>query len=171
MSRFETLISADRIAARVAELGAAIRSVHGTEEIILVGVLRGSVIFLADLCRAIPGDVRLEFLGVSSYEGTRSTGAVRITHDLEADIQGRHVVIVEDIVDTGLTLDFLLRQLEARNPASLAVACLLDKPSRRKTPVPVDWVGFTIEDLFVIGYGLDLDQRYRNLPDVAIYRP
>ncbi len=171
MSRFETLIPAARIRERVAELGREIRGAVGDSELVMVGVLRGSVVFLADLCRAIDGDVRLEFLGVSSYEGSESTGTVRITHDLSADIAGRHVLIVEDIVDTGLTLDFLRRTLLARRPASLRTVALLDKPSRRTTEVPVEWVGFTIEDLFVVGYGLDYDQRYRNLPHVAVYSP
>jgi hypoxanthine phosphoribosyltransferase len=171
MSHYETLISPEQIAARCAELGKEIRDAHGDAEITLVGVLRGSVIFLADLCRHIPGDVRLEFLGVASYEGTKSTGTVRITHDLSASIEGRHVVVVEDIVDTGLTLDFLLRTLAERRPASLRTASLLDKPAKRTTEVPVEWVGFSIEDHFVVGYGLDLDQRYRNLPMVAIYHP
>ncbi len=171
MSSFKTLISAEQIAARIQELGAEIRETIGDHEIVLVGVLRGSILFMSDLCRAIDGDVRLEFLGVSSYSGTESTGTVRITHDLGADIRDKHVVIVEDIVDTGLTLDFLLRTLRARNPATLRTASLLDKPSRRTIDVPVEWVGFPIEDHFVIGYGLDYDQRYRNLPDVVIFAP
>lgn len=171
MADYQTLISADEIDERVQTLGREIRRTIGDDEIILVGVLRGSVIFMADLARAIDGRVRFEFLGVSSYEGTQSTGTVRITHDLSADIAGKHVVIVEDIVDTGLTLDFLIRTLGTRKPASLRTAALLDKPSRRTIDVPVEWIGFSIEDHFVIGYGLDFDQHYRNLPDVAIYKP
>ena len=159
------------LATRIAELGRQIRADYGDEPIVAICVLKGSILFTADLIRAIGGDVRIEFLGVSSYKGTESTGSVRITHDLSADIADRHVVVVEDIVDTGLTLDFMLRTLGQRNPASLRTAALLDKPARRKIEVPVEWVGFSIPDHFVIGYGLDLDQRYRNLPDVAIYHP
>jgi hypoxanthine phosphoribosyltransferase len=164
-----TLFSPEAIAARVAELGPAIREAFGDDPITAVCVLKGSVLFASDLVRVIPGDVRLEFLGVSSYEGTESTGHVRITHDLRASIAGRSVLVVEDIVDTGLTLHYLLGQLRARDPKALKVASLLDKPSRRRVPVSADFVGFTIPDEFVIGYGLDLDERYRNLPFVAIY--
>jgi hypoxanthine phosphoribosyltransferase len=164
-----TMFSAEEIAARIAELGPAIRAASGDVPITAICVLKGSVLFAADLVRAIPGDVRLEFLGVSSYEGTASTGHVQITHDLRASIAGRHCLVVEDIVDTGLTLHYLLGQLRAREPASLRVASLLDKPSRRRVAVEPDFVGFTIPDAFVIGYGLDLDERYRNLPYVAIY--
>jgi hypoxanthine phosphoribosyltransferase len=167
----EPMIDAARIAARIAELGKEIRATVGDEPIVCVGVLKGSFLFLADLMRAIPGDVRCDFLGVSSYHGTASTGVVRITHDLPSNIEGRHVLIVEDIVDTGLTLDFLLRTLEVRGPRSLRVCALLDKPSRRKVPATLDFVGFTIPDAFVVGYGLDLDERFRGLPFVGIYRP
>jgi len=165
------LISVERIAARVAQLGSQIRADVGDQPIVLIGVLKGSVVFMADLARAIPGDLSMEFLGVSSYVGTTSTGTVRITHDLAAEIAGKHVLVVEDIVDTGLTLDYLVRTLQQRKPASLRVATLLDKPARRTTPVQVDYVGFQIPDSFVIGYGLDLDQRYRNLPYVAVFTP
>ena len=171
MAHHTPRLSAEAIAARIAELGPQIRRDVGEGTITLIGVLRGSVLFMADLCRAIPGDVRLEFLGVSSYQGTESTGTVRITHDLSTDIQGKNVVIVEDIVDTGLTLDYLLRALGQRHPAQLKTAALLDKPSRRQVEVPVDWVGFPIPDHFVIGYGLDLDQQFRNLDHIAIYHP
>ena len=171
MPHITPLFTAEQIAARVAEMGPAIREAVGDGEITIVCVLRGSVLFTADLCRAIPGKVRLEFLGVSSYKGTTSTGTVRITHDLSVPLDGRDVVVVEDIVDTGLTLDFLLRTLKARAPKSLRTAALLDKPSRRKVDVPVEWVGFQIPDHFVVGYGLDLDQHYRNLPYVGLYHP
>ena len=167
----ETLISAEQIAERVAELGAQIRTDYGDEEITLIGVLKGSILFMADLARAISGDVQLEFLGVSSYVGTKSTGQVRITHDLSADITGRNIVLVEDIVDTGLTLKFLIATLNQRNPKSLRVVTLLDKPAHRSNDVPVDYVGFKIPDAFVIGYGLDLDQRYRNLPSIEVFTP
>jgi hypoxanthine phosphoribosyltransferase len=169
MARISTLIDEARIAARVRELGAQIRADAGDAPITLVGVLKGSFLFLADLARAIEGPVTVEFLGVSSYHGgTHSTGAVQLTQDLRAPIAGRYVVVIEDIVDTGLTLDYLLRMLKARDPASIRVATLLDKPSRRQLPVEADYVGFTIPDVFVIGYGLDLDEFERNLPYVAV---
>jgi hypoxanthine phosphoribosyltransferase len=172
MANFHPLIEEARIAARVRELGAQLRADHGDAAITLVAVLKGSFLFLADLARAIPGDVRVEFLGVASYHGgTESSGAVRITHDLRSPLEGRHVVLVEDIVDTGRTVDYLRRMLAVRNPASLRVASLLDKPSRREVPVEVDYVGFTIPDAFVVGYGLDLGELYRNLPYVAVYEP
>ncbi|MEQ1501691.1 MAG: hypoxanthine phosphoribosyltransferase, partial [Myxococcota bacterium] len=163
--RLEVLLDARSIAARIAELGVEIRGWYPPEATItVVGVLKGSFLFMADLVRSIDGPVACEFLGVSSYEGENSSGAVQITHDLRADIAGKHVLLVEDIVDTGLTLEYLRRMLGARGPASLRVVALLDKPSRRKVPVEVDRVGFEIPDLFVVGYGLDLDQLYRNLP-------
>jgi hypoxanthine phosphoribosyltransferase len=169
-STLEVLIDADRIAARVKELGAQIRQQAGPDTALLVvGVLKGSFLFMADLVRAIDGPVRCDFLGVASYEGTSSTGAVQLTHDLRTDIAGEHVILVEDIVDTGLTLDYLLRNLHARGPASLKVVALLDKPERRQVTVPVDMVGFAIPDAFVIGYGLDLDQLYRNLPFIGVF--
>jgi len=172
MANFHPLIEEARIAARVKDLGAQLREDHGDAAITLVAVLKGSFLFLADLARAIPGDVRVEFLGVASYHGgTESSGAVRITHDLRSPLEGRHVVLVEDIVDTGRTVDYLRRMLAVRNPASLRVASLLDKPSRREVPVEVDYVGFTIPDAFVVGYGLDLGELYRNLPYVAVYEP
>ena len=167
----EPMFTAEQIAARVAELGAQITGDYaatGVREVVVVGVLKGSVIFLADLVRKLDLDVRIELLGVSSYEGSESTGSVRITSDLRADISGRHVLLVEDIVDTGLTLEYLRRALDVRGPASLKVASLLDKPSRRKVTVDADYTGFTIPDRFVIGYGLDYDQRYRQLPYIAV---
>jgi hypoxanthine phosphoribosyltransferase len=170
-ARIETLIDADRIADRIEQMGLEIREVFGKEPITLVGVLKGSFVFMADLMRAIPGDVRCEFLGVSSYHGTSSTGVVRITHDLNVSIESKHVLIVEDIVDTGLTLDFLLRTLEVRGPRTLKVAAFLDKPSKRKAEVPVHFTGFSIPDAFVVGYGLDLDERFRGLPYVGVYKP
>lgn len=166
----EPMFDAGQIAARIAEMGAEIRAAIGDQPIVAVGILKGSFLFLADLVRQIPGDVRIEFLGVSSYDGTESSGVVRITHDLQTPIEGAHVLVVEDIVDTGLTLDFLLRTLECRGPTTLHVAALLDKPSRRRVDVPVHFVGFTIPDAFVVGYGLDLDQQFRNLPYVGVLR-
>ncbi|HHO49608.1 MAG TPA: hypoxanthine phosphoribosyltransferase [Deltaproteobacteria bacterium] len=165
----QVLFDPAQIATRVRQMGAEIQGWYDPgEAIMVVGVLKGSFVFMADLVRALDGPINCEFLGVSSYVGTHSSGAVQITQDLRADIADKHVLIVEDIVDTGLTLDYLRRTLMARNPASLRVVALLDKPSRRKIEVEVDLVGFTIEDLFVVGFGLDLDQRYRNLPYVAV---
>lgn len=165
----KVLFDADTLGSRIRTLGAQIRADHGEDPLVAVCVLKGSVLFAADLVRAIPGDVRLEFLGVSSYSGTESTGDVRITHDLRASVRGARVLIIEDIVDTGLTLDYLLRAFQVREPASLKVATLLDKPSRRRAPVVPDYTGFVIDDHFVVGFGLDLDERYRNLPFVGIY--
>jgi hypoxanthine phosphoribosyltransferase len=173
VTTLEPLFSSEEIGARVLELGQEITTFYrkiGAREVVAVGVLKGSVLFLADLVRQLDLDVRIEVLGVSSYEGTSSTGNVRITHDLRADITGRHVLLVEDIVDTGLTLEFLRKVLEVREPSSLCVASLLDKPSRRKVTVDVDFVGFTIPDRFVVGYGLDFEQRYRQLPYIAVVK-
>ncbi len=169
MPTLTPLISAASIAERVRVLGLAIRATYGPEDpIALIGILKGSFVFLADLARAIPGPVEVEFLGVSSYVGSESSGSVRITHDLRTDIAGRHCLLVEDIADTGLTLDYLRRVLEVRKPTSLRVATFLDKPSRRIVPITLDFIGFSIPDHFVVGYGLDYDQRYRNLPEVSV---
>jgi hypoxanthine phosphoribosyltransferase len=164
------LISADQLRARIKELGAELTELYAGETIVCIGVLKGSALFLADLIREIDTPLEIDFLGVSSYQGTTSSGVVRITHDLRSSIEGRNVLIVEDIVDTGLTLSYLLRNLSSRNPKSLRVATLLDKPSRRKVEVPIDYAGFQIPDEFVIGYGLDLDELYRNLPYIGIYQ-
>jgi hypoxanthine phosphoribosyltransferase len=166
------LISEERLQARIQELGRQIRAEYGDEPITCIGVLKGSFIFMADLVRAIGGDVRCEFLGVSSYHGgTRSTGVVRITEDLNNPIEGHHCLVVEDIVDTGLTLDYLLRTLEVRGPKSVKTCALLDKAARREVDVNADYVGFSIPDEFVVGFGLDLGERFRNLPHVAVYTP
>ena len=167
----KTLFDADTLHSRIQELGKQIRADYGDEPITAICVLKGSVLFTADLIRAIGGDVRIEFLGVSSYEGTESTGQVRITHDLKDSVRGKHVLIVEDIVDTGLTLEYLIATLAMREPASLKVASLLTKPARRTVEVEADYCGFVIEDHFVVGYGLDLDERYRNLGWIGIYEP
>ena len=167
----KTLFSEEALRARIEVLGHQIRADYGDEPITAICVLKGSFMFLADLVRAIGGDVQIEFLGVSSYKGTESSGEVRITHDLKASIEDQNVLIIEDIVDTGLTLEYLHRMLLVRRPKTLRVAALLDKPARRKVTVPVDYIGFPIEDQFVIGYGLDLDERFRNLPFVGIYEP
>lgn len=166
------LLTAEQLHTRIQKLGAQIRADFPDETITLIAVLKGSFMFLADLARAIPGNVRVEFLGVASYHGgTSSSGVVQITQDLRSDIRGTVCLLVEDIVDTGLTMDYLLRMLEVRGPRVLKVVSLLDKPSNRETEVQVDYVAFSIPDEFVVGYGLDLGELYRNLPYVAIYHP
>jgi hypoxanthine phosphoribosyltransferase len=166
----ETLITADRIQERVRELAAEIeRDYPAEEEIHLVGVLKGGFVFMADLVRAMSARVTLDFIAVSSYaQSRRSSGEVRLLKDLDSRLEGRHVVIVEDIVDTGLTLTYLQDILRARAPRTLRTACLLNKPSRRVVDVAVDYVGFTIEDRFVVGYGLDFAEKYRNLNYIAV---
>jgi hypoxanthine phosphoribosyltransferase len=164
----QPLISADDIQQRVRAMGAEIARDHPLG-VHLIGVLKGACIFLADLARAIEVDVTIDFIAVSSYgSSTRSSGQVQLLKDLDIALEGRAVVIVEDIVDTGLTLTYLRDILKARAPRSLRTACLLSKPSRRQVDVPVDYVGFTIEDQFVVGYGLDHHDRYRNLPHIAV---
>ena len=167
--RLVTLYSAERITERVKELGKQIREDYGSETPVLVCVLKGSFVFTADLARAIEGDVRIEFLGVRSYgEDTKSSGVVQITHDLSHPIEGEDVLIVEDIVDTGLTISHLLDLLRTRKPASVKVCALLHKPARTRIQVPIDYLGFTIEDKFVVGYGLDWAERFRNLPFIGV---
>lgn len=168
----ETMISAEEIASRIQELGAEISKAYEGKTITVICVLKGSFVFTADLVRAMSEHpIEVLFLGVSSYEGTSSSGAVRITHDLHSSLAGKHCLIVEDIVDTGLTLRYLRDILELREPATLQIAALLDKPERRKVAIEADYVGFVIPDKFVIGYGLDFDQKYRNLPFVGIMTP
>jgi hypoxanthine phosphoribosyltransferase len=170
--RLSTLISEEDLQKRIAALGAQIRADFEGETITCIGVLKGSFLFMADLVRRIGGDVRCEFLGVSSYHGgTRSTGVVQITQDLRFPIEGQHCLIIEDIIDTGLTLDYLHRMLSVRGPKSLKMVTLLDKPARREVNLTPDYVGFSIPDEFVVGYGLDLGELYRNLPYIAIYTP
>jgi hypoxanthine phosphoribosyltransferase len=164
----EILLSGDQIQKRVAELAAEIRR-DFPDDLHLVAVLKGAFIFLSDLVRHMSGHVSLDFMAVSSYaKGTTSSGEVRLQKDLDTTLDGKNVVIIEDIVDTGLTLNYLQDILRARNPRSLRTACLLSKPSRRRTDVKVEYIGFTIEDRFVVGYGLDYGERYRNLPHIAV---
>lgn len=164
------LLDGATIQARVRELAAEIERDHPVgEEIHLVCVLKGGFMFLADLVRAMSPRVTLDFIAVSSYaKGTRSSGEVRMLKDLDSGLQGRHIVIVEDIVDTGLTLIYLQEILRARAPKTLRTACLLSKPSRRQVDVTVEYIGFTIEDRFVVGYGLDYAEKYRNLSHIAV---
>ena len=163
-----TLISEAALQARVKEVAQQIRREAGSEPILLLGVLKGAFMFMADVMRQIDGDVTCDFISVSSYVGTTSSGEVQIRKDVDSPLEGRRVIIVEDIVDTGLTLHYLQGILQNRNPSSLKTACLLSKPSRRKTAVPVDYVGFEIEDKFVVGYGLDFNEQYRNLPYIGV---
>jgi hypoxanthine phosphoribosyltransferase len=162
------LIDEAALQARVKEVAQEIRRDAGDEPILLLGVLKGAFMFMADLMRQIGGDVTCDFISVSSYEGTTSSGEVQIKKDVDSPLEGRTVIIVEDIVDTGLTLNYLQGILQKRNPKSLKTACLLSKPSRRKATVPVDYIGFEIEDRFVVGYGLDFNERYRNLPYIGL---
>jgi hypoxanthine phosphoribosyltransferase len=164
------LLDAETIQARVRELAVEIESDYPDgEDIHLVGVLKGAFVFMADLVRAMTPRVSLDFIAVSSYvKSTKSSGEVRLLKDLDFGLQGRHVIIVEDIVDTGLTLTYLQDILRARSPKTLRTACLLSKPSRRQVDVAVEYIGFTIEDRFVVGYGLDYAERYRNLSYIAV---
>jgi hypoxanthine phosphoribosyltransferase len=163
------LLAAETIAARVSQLGQDIARDIPAGPLTVIGVLRGAFVFMADLVRAIPRPLRCDFLGVRSYgDATVSSGIVEITSDLLLPIEGEHVLLVEDIVDTGLTLRYLLEILEARRPASLRVCALLSKPSRRRVEVKIQHVGFEIEDRFVVGYGLDAAQQFRNLPHIAV---
>jgi hypoxanthine phosphoribosyltransferase len=164
----EILLSEDQIRKRVAEMALEIRR-DFPDDVHVIAVLKGAFMFLSDLVRHIPGYVSLDFLAASSYaKGTTSSGEVRLLKDLDTSLEGKNVVIVEDIVDTGLTLHYLQDILRARGPKSLRTACLLSKPSRRKIEVKVEYVGFTIEDRFVVGYGLDYAEEYRNLPHIAV---
>lgn len=168
-ARPTVLIGHDELAARVASLSEEIRRDFPGGQVHFICVLKGAVLFLADLIRAMNTKVTIDFLAVSSYGGgTTSSGEVRLIKDLDFGLEGRDVIIVEDIVDTGLTLHYLQEILQARGPRTLKTACLLSKPSRRKIDVTVDYVGFTIEDRFVVGYGLDYAEQYRNLPYIGI---
>jgi hypoxanthine phosphoribosyltransferase len=164
----EVLVSAEDLQRRVRELGEQISRDYGGRPLLLVGVLKGAVFFLSDLMRFIDIPVEIDFMAVASYgSATDSSGVVRILKDLDAAIEGRDVLIVEDIIDSGLTLQYLLRNLGSRNPRTLEVCALLVKPARRKVDLPSRYIGFEIEDRFVVGYGLDYGERYRNLPFVA----
>jgi hypoxanthine phosphoribosyltransferase len=169
---FVELISADAIARRVVELGAQLTADYQdkakTADVVVLGVLKGSVIFMADLVRAVGLPIFLDFIGISSYgDATSSSGVVQITQDLSRPIEGRHVIIVEDIVDTGHTVHYLMENLATRRPASLALCSLLHKPDRAERDVKIDYLGFTIPNKFVVGYGLDVAQQYRNLPFIG----
>jgi hypoxanthine phosphoribosyltransferase len=163
------LISAEEIAERVSRLGPEISRTVPPGDLTVVGILRGAFIFMADLVRAIPREIRCDFLGVRSYgDATETSGIVEITTDVGLPLEGQHVLLVEDIVDTGLTLKYLLNVLAARNPKSLHVCALLSKPSRRRVEVPVHFLGFEVPDVFVVGYGLDARQQHRHLRHIAV---
>ena len=166
------LIGEEELQARIAELGEEISAAYGDRELLLIGVLKGAVFFMADLMRKLTVPCEIDFMAISSYgAATDSSGVVRILKDLDINIEGRHVLVVEDIIDSGLTLSYLMRALEAREPASLEICALLTKPERREIDVDVRWVGFEIPNRFVIGYGLDFAERYRNLPYVGVLHP
>ncbi len=165
----EILIEEDRLQARIRELGRELSADYEGRELLLVGVLKGAVFFMADLMRSLSVPCEIDFMAISSYgASTGSSGVVRILKDLDINIENRHVLVVEDIIDSGLTLSYLLRNLESRKPASLEICALLTKPSRREIDVRVRYVGFEIPNKFVIGYGLDFAERYRNLPYVGV---
>ena len=168
----EILLTEPELRDRVAELGRQLAADYADRDPILVGVLKGSVVFLADLVRQMDIPLSVDLMEISSYgSGTETSGQVRILKDLKGSIEGRNVLVVEDIIDTGLTLNYLLRYLGDRAPASLRVACLLDKPARRLVEMEIDYRGFSIPDRFVVGYGLDYDERYRNLPYIGVLKP
>ncbi len=168
----EVLVDAQSLQAKIAELAEQVNRDYAGEEVLLVAVLKGAVMVMADFARHLTVPVAMDFMAVSSYgSSTRSSGVVRILKDLDTEIEGRHVLIVEDIVDSGLTLDWLLANLRSRGPKSVEVMALLTKPSARRVDVPIRYKGFEIEDKFVVGYGLDLAERYRNLPFVGVLTP
>jgi hypoxanthine phosphoribosyltransferase len=165
----EILIDEERLQERIHELGREVSTDYAGRELLLVGVLKGAVFFMADLMRSLTVPCEIDFMAISSYgAATDSSGVVRILKDLDINIEGRHVLVVEDIIDSGLTLSYLVRNLEAREPATLEICALMTKPERREIEVPVRYVGFEIPNRFVIGYGLDFAQRYRNLPYVGV---
>lgn len=168
----EVVLSQDRIRERIAELGAQIGEDYGDEPILMIAVLRGAAIFIADLSREIKSPIELDFMAVSSYgSSTKSSGVVRIIKDLDEDIEGRHVLVVEDILDTGLTLKYLLKNLASRKPKSLEVCTLLSKEGKQRVPISCKYIGFDVPDEFVVGYGLDYAERYRNLPYIGVLKP
>ena len=167
--KIEVLIDEDRLQARISELGREISTAYTGRELVLVCVLKGSYLFLADLSRAIDLPLEVDFIGVSSYgDGFESSGVVRLTQDLSHSVTGKDVLIVEDIIDSGLTMRYLLSNLSTRSPRSLKVVSLLTKPTKLKADIPIDYLGFEIPDRFVIGYGLDYENRFRNLPFIAV---
>ena len=167
----EVLISEEEIERHVAEIGRQISRDYADKNPIFVGVLKGCFIFMADLMRHVTVNCTMDFMSVSSYRGTTSTGAVKINKDLNEDIEGRHLILVEDILDSGITLNYLKNYLSVRRPASIRVATLMDKPARRKADIYADYSCFEVPDAFVVGYGLDYNENYRNLPYIGILKP
>ncbi len=168
----KVLLTEEQIHERVAELGAQIAKDYADKNLLLVSVLKGSVAFMADLMRAIDIPLAIDFMAVSSYgSGVKTSGVVKIIKDLEIGLTGRDLLIVEDILDSGMTLSYIIDMLETRNPNSVRICTLLDKPERHQVDVPVEYIGFTVPDEFVIGYGLDYDERYRNLPYIGVLKP
>jgi len=167
LEKLKVLLGRQQIEAKIGELAAAIERDYRDKNPLLVGVLKGSFIFLADLVRALSLPLEIEFVRLSSYIGRDTSGQVEVVQDVRTSIEGRHVLVVEDIVDTGLSLNFLLEHLRRKNPASLKLCALLDKPSRRRVSLSIDYLGFTIPDRFVVGYGLDYDEKFRHLPDIC----
>lgn len=166
------VLTEEQIKARIAELGDAISRDYGDEPVLMIAVLRGAALFIADLARTISSPLEIDFMAVSSYgSSTKSSGVVRIIKDLDEGIEGRHVLVVEDILDTGLTLKYLLKNLASRNPASLEVVTLLSKEGKQRVPISCKYVGFDVPDEFVVGYGLDYAERYRNLPYIGVLKP
>jgi hypoxanthine phosphoribosyltransferase len=172
LDRLKVLLTREQIASKVAELGARITNDYEGEPVVLIGVLKGATVFLADLARKIQLDVSFDFIAVSSYrDGRQQSGEVRLTKDLDHSVEDKNIILVEDILDTGVTLTHLMRMLQSRRPRSFKIAALLDKISRRIEPMQGDYVGFQIPDEFVVGYGLDFAERYRNLPDICVLEP
>lgn len=166
------LLSEEQIAARIKELGEQLTRDYQDKDPVFVGVLKGCFVFMADLIRSVDIKCTMDFMAVSSYgSGTTTTGAVKINKDLSQDIAGRHVIIVEDILDSGVTLSYLTKYLSGREPASIRIVTLLDKPARRRADIKADYAGFEVPDAFVVGYGLDYDEAYRNLPFIGILKP
>jgi hypoxanthine phosphoribosyltransferase len=165
-SYFQRLFTAEQISERVGELGAQISSDYHGRALHLVGVLRGATIFMADLCRQLQAPVTYDYIAVNSYESTTSSGVVKLVKDLEENVESRHVLVVEDIIDSGLTLNYIREMLQNRKVASLALCALLDRPHRRKIGLKLDYTGFVIPDKFVVGYGLDFEQKWRQLPEI-----
>jgi hypoxanthine phosphoribosyltransferase len=171
-AELDVLFSEQQIAARVGELAAQIEADHRGKDLVLVGVLKGAFVFISDLARKIDLPLAVDFIALSSYgEATESSGIVKITSDLTRPIEGKHVIVVEDIIDTGLTMRYLLDNLATRHPASVKICSLLSKPSRARTRIPVRYLGFEVPDQFVVGYGLDAGEKFRNVPFVGVVKP
>ncbi len=167
MQSIHVLINKTRLEKRIEELGKIIEKDYKDRPIVLIGILKGSVIFMSELAKKIKGSVELDFMEASSYEGTQSTGKVKINKDIKNSIEGKDVLLVEDIIDTGRTLSYVKEHLEKKNPKSIKIATMLSKPSKRVVELKVDYIGFAIDDKFVVGYGLDYNEKYRNLPYIG----